>query len=55
MVEALGRSTIVGLLDHGDGVEPMKNFSDLSQRELLALPITLEEEDSRIYSEFAHG
>ncbi len=33
----------------------MKNFSDLSEQELLALAITLEEEDSRIYSEFAHG
>lgn len=33
----------------------MKNFSDLSEQELLALAITLEEEDSRIYEEFAHG
>ena len=33
----------------------MKNFSDLSEQELLALAITLEEEDSRIYGEFAHG
>lgn len=33
----------------------MKNFSDLSEQELLALAITLEEQDSRIYSEFAHG
>jgi rubrerythrin len=33
----------------------MKNFSDLSEQELLALAITLEEEDSRIYGEFVHG
>src|ERR1700757_1858617 len=32
----------------------MKNFSDLSEQELLALAIGLEEEDSRIYDEFAH-
>jgi rubrerythrin len=32
----------------------MKNFSDLSEQELLALAITLEEEDIRIYDEFAH-
>ena len=33
----------------------MKNFSDLSEPELLALAIGLEEEDSRIYDAFAHG
>ncbi len=32
----------------------MKNFSDLAEQELLALAISLEEEDSRIYGEFAH-
>jgi rubrerythrin len=32
----------------------MKNFSDLSEQELLALAISLEEEDGRIYGEFAH-
>ncbi len=32
-----------------------KNFSDLTERELLALAISLEEEDSRIYNEFALG
>jgi rubrerythrin len=32
----------------------MKNFSDLTEQELLALAISLEEEDSRIYDEFAH-
>lgn len=30
-----------------------KNFKDLTDREILALAITLEEEDGRIYSEFA--
>lgn len=33
----------------------MKNFSDLTEKELLALAIALEEEDSHIYDEFAHG
>jgi rubrerythrin len=33
----------------------MKDFSELTEPELLALAISLEEEDSRIYDEFAHG
>lgn len=33
----------------------MKNFSDLNQQELLALAITLEEEDSRTYSDLAEA
>jgi len=33
----------------------MKDFSELTEQELLALAVTLEEEDSRIYDEFAHG
>jgi erythrin-vacuolar iron transport family protein len=32
-----------------------KNFSELTEQELLALAISLEEEDSRIYNEFALG
>jgi erythrin-vacuolar iron transport family protein len=32
-----------------------KNFKDLSEREILALAITLEEEDGRIYGEFAEN
>ena len=32
-----------------------KNFKDLSEREILALAITLEEEDGRIYADFADG
>lgn len=32
-----------------------KNFKDLSEREILALAITLEEEDGRIYGEFAES
>jgi rubrerythrin len=31
-----------------------KNFKDLTEREVLALAISLEEEDGRIYGEFAH-
>src|SRR5262249_29443939 len=33
----------------------LKRFSDLSEREILALAITNEEEDSRIYRGFAEG
>jgi rubrerythrin len=32
-----------------------KNFKDLTERQILALAITLEEEDGRIYGEFAQG
>jgi len=34
---------------------PKKRFKDLSEREILALAIQLEEEDSRVYSDFAEG
>jgi len=33
----------------------MKNFDDLTEREILALAITLEEEDERVYADFAEG
>jgi hypothetical protein len=33
----------------------MKRFADLSEQEVLALAISSEEEDSRIYSDFAEG
>src|SRR5215510_8742690 len=33
----------------------MKDFSHLDERELLALAISLEEEDARIYENFAEG
>src|SRR5271169_2696498 len=33
----------------------MKNFETLSQREILALAISLEEEDERVYADFAEG
>jgi rubrerythrin len=32
-----------------------KRFKDLSEREILALAIQLEEEDSRVYADFAEG
>lgn len=32
-----------------------KNFKDLSEREIMALAISLEEEHGRIFSDFAHG
>ena len=31
----------------------MRNFDELSEKELLALAISLEEEDERIYADFA--
>ncbi len=34
---------------------PMKRFADLSEQEVLALAISNEEEDSRIYRDFAEG
>jgi rubrerythrin len=33
----------------------MKTFDDLSEREILALAISLEEEDERVYADFAEG
>ena len=32
-----------------------KNFKDLSEQEILALAISLEEEDGRIYGDFVDG
>src|ERR1700694_4221552 len=37
------------------GCRMMKRFADLSEQEILALAITNEEEDSRIYLGFAEG
>jgi rubrerythrin len=34
---------------------PMKSFETLSEREVLALAISLEEEDERVYADFAEG
>src|SRR5438270_14044080 len=33
----------------------MKDFDGLSEREMLALAISLEEEDERVYADFAEG
>ena len=33
----------------------MRSFESLSEREILALAISLEEEDERIYADFADG
>ena len=33
----------------------MRTFNSLSEREILALAISLEEEDERIYADFAEG
>src|SRR6202453_1183873 len=32
-----------------------RNFKDLTEREILALAISLEEEDGRVYADFADG
>src|SRR4051794_40276862 len=37
------------------GELPVRSFSDLSEREILALAISNEEEDGRIYADFAEG
>src|SRR3954469_13115747 len=34
---------------------PMRSFQSLSEQEILALAISLEEEDARIYGDFAEG
>jgi rubrerythrin len=36
-------------------LSPQKSFTDLGEREILALAITLEEEDGRIYRDYAEG
>ena len=33
----------------------MKNFESLTEREILALAISLEEEDERVYADYAEG
>jgi rubrerythrin len=37
------------------GFRPQKRFTDLTEREILALAITLEEEDGRIFRDYAEG
>jgi len=39
----------------GKLVSMARNFKDLSEREILALAISLEEEDARVYADFADG
>jgi rubrerythrin len=39
----------------GFAVRPQKRFTELSEREILALAISLEEEDGRIYRDYADG
>jgi erythrin-vacuolar iron transport family protein len=36
-------------------LRPQKSFAELTEREILALAITLEEEDGRIYRDYAEG
>src|SRR5437899_354816 len=36
-------------------MHPMKNFNALSEQEILALAISLEEEDERVYADYAEG
>ena len=33
----------------------MRNFAELDEQEILALAVSLEEEDARVYLEYAHG
>ena len=39
----------------GFNLNPQKRFADLGEREIMALAITLEEDDGRIYRDFAEG
>ena len=39
----------------GNLIRTMKNFNALSEREVLALAISLEEEDERVYADFFEG
>ena len=39
----------------GFTLNPQKRFAELGEREILALAISLEEEDARIFREFAEG
>ena len=39
----------------GLGLNPQKRIAELGEREILALAITLEEDDGRIYRDFAEG
>src|SRR5271170_65158 len=40
---------------HWEHNSTMKNFNELSEREILALAISLEEEDERVYADFFEG
>src|SRR5215213_5765921 len=51
MAADLLRGTVMPLLT----LSPQKSFTDLGEREILALAITLEEEDGRIYRDYAEG
>ena len=44
-------SELVGQVSYG----AMKKFEELTEREVLALAISLEEEDERVYADFAEG
>src|SRR3954447_18854766 len=37
------------------GFRPQRSFTDLSEREILAMAIGLEEEDGRIFRDYAEG
>src|SRR6267378_3166313 len=46
---------VIAVRDRPTRSIPLRSFSSLSEREILALAISLEEEDGRIYSDFADG
>src|SRR5579863_226150 len=45
--------TFLAVFSYTAGI--MKNFNNLSEQEILALAISLEEEDERVYADFAEG
>src|SRR6266404_8642765 len=57
-VEQIGSPTTLPATDRMSlaiGDNPMRSFKSLSEQEVLALAISLEEEDARIYDDFADG
>jgi rubrerythrin len=59
-IAELGMTSLVGLCDalahkESAGGHMLKKFRDLTEKEILALAIASEEEDGRIYGEFADG
>src|SRR5436190_14506723 len=53
MTAGIGTTSV--LPEHGKRENVMRSFKSLSEQDILALAISLEEEDTRIYGDFAEG